>query len=101
MTDKEKALGEYGHLVLPDFFTLERILSETGNKNVAGRMRAVVSPKNGNIRPFSLCSQCRGIVTVEDLIKFLENGEKLHKLPGIGKKTANVFIRILDNNSLL
>lgn len=101
MTNKEKALGEYGHLSLPDFFTFEKVFDVTGNKNVAGKMRAVIAPKNGNIRPFSLCSQSRGIITVVNLVTFLENGGKLHKFPGIGRKTANVFIKILDDYSLL
>lgn len=102
MTIKEEALKKYGDLSLSGYFTFERILEEVaGNKNVAGKMRAVVAPNNGSIKPFSLCSQCRGIITVRNIVTYLEEGNKLEDIPGIGKKTATVYIKILDSHHLL
>lgn len=103
MTLKEEALKKYGAMSLPQFFTIDRISEETGNMKTAGQMRSVVCTRTGRLehKPFLFISECRGICTIKDLIKYIEKGKGLHNLPGIGRKTAKVFLTILDKEGLI
>ncbi|MFA7216476.1 MAG: hypothetical protein WC095_00620 [Candidatus Paceibacterota bacterium] len=103
MTLKKSALSEYGHLSPWEFFTKERLLRQTSNTRSIGQMIALLGTNTGRlgIKPFYFICQCRGICTIKDIIDYIKKGKNLSSLPGMGRKTAKVFMSILYEEGLL